>query len=417
MIEQQSWNHRLVTVPIILFMALFLCWMVVTEVDEVVRGEGKVIPSSQTKVLQHLEGGIIEEIYVKEGESVKKGDPIYKLKNATSQADSNQKEISLLALKAQSERLNAQVNFTKLSFSKEIEDALMAENEAKIFKQEMQNFNDELSSLKDKLAQSRLEKKQKETRLAHLKMELKTAKENLAISQKLLKQGATSKRQYLEVLAKKQSVSTQIADIRGDIPIMIEKISEAENNIKSFRSKYTSKWLKKLSEVETKIKKLSQQQYAQSDREERKVVVSPVNGEVQKLYFHTIGGVVKAGDRIAEITPIDDNLIIKANIKTNDRGQVVVGQDVSIEITAYNYAKFGLLKGKLISISPDSFEDRKGGSHYEVKVKAKKDAFAKDKPIMPGMVARINILTGKKTIFEYILKPLKDISLNALHEK
>lgn len=417
MIEEKGWNHRYVTIPIMILVALFLWWSIVTEVDEVVRGEGKVIPSSQTKVLQHLEGGIIEEIYVNEGERVKKGDPIYRLKNATSEADSNQKEIALLALKAQSERLNAQVEFKKLHFSKEVEDALMDENEAKIFQQEMQNFEDQLSTLKDKLSQNKLEKKQKIARLANLNAELKTAKENLNISKKLLKEGATSKRQYLEVLSKKQAIVTQITEIKGDIPIIKEKISEAENKIKSFRSESKAKWLKKLAEVETKIKGLSQQQYAQSDREERKIVTSPVNGVVQKLYFYTIGGVVKAGDRIAEITPLDDSLIIKANIKTNDRGQVLAGQDVSIAITAYSYTKYGLLKGTLLSISPDSFEDRKGGSYYEVKVKAKKTSFAKDKPIMPGMVANINILTGKKTIMEYVLKPLKDITFNALHEK
>ncbi len=411
MIEEDSWNHRLVTVPIILFSTLFIAWTVFTEVDEVVRGQGKVIPSSQTKVLQNLEGGIVEDIFVKEGQKVNIGDPIYKLKNATSQADSNKKAISLLAYEAQSQRLKAQI-----AFKKDMNDSLN-ESEKNIFKQEMQNFDDELSTLKDRLKQSKLEKKQKSFRLANLRSELKTASENLAIVEKLVKKGAASKSQYLAELSKKQSLVTQITDIKSSIPIMIEKISESLNKIKSFKSETKSKWLKKLSEVETKIKQLSEEKYAQSDREDRKVVVSPVNGLVKKLYFHTIGGIIKSGDRIAEITPLDDNLVIEAKIKTNDRGQVMIGQDVSIEITAYNYAKFGLLKGTLIAISSDSFSEKNGQAYYQVKVKALKQKFADDKPIMPGMVSNINILTGKKTIFKYILKPLKDISRNALHEK
>jgi len=378
---------------------------------------GKVVPSSETKVLQHLEGGIVEKIFVKEGEKVKQGEAIYRLKNATSASDSNKKEISLLAFKAKSQRLQAQVSFEKLVFSEDIKDALMAEDERNIFKQEMQNFDDELSTLQDKLKQSKLEKKQKSSRLANLKSELKTASENLKIVESLVKKGAASKRQYLAELSKKQSLVTEITDIKSTIPIMSEKISESENKIKSFKSQTKSKWLKKLSEVETKIRQLSEEKHAQNDREERKVVVSPVNGIVKKLYFNTIGGIIKSGDRIAEITPIDDTLIIEAKIKTNDRGQVIMGQDVSIEITAYNYAKFGFLKGKLIAISSDSFMDKNGGDYYEVKVQAAKHEFASDKPIMPGMVANINILTGKKTIFKYILKPLKDISRNALHEK
>ena len=417
MSEETSWNHRIVTFPIILFSTLFIAWTVFTEVDEVVRGEGKVIPSSQTKVLQHLEGGIVEEIFVKEGQEVKKGDAIYRLKNALSQSDSNKKDIALIALKAQSQRLQAQVAFGKLTFSEDVKKAKMAEAEENIFKQEMQNFDDELSTFKDRLKQTKLEKKQKSLRLANLRAELKTASENLSIMEKLVSQGAASKTQYLAELSKKQSLVTEINDIKNTIPIMKEKISESDNKIKSFKSETKSKWLKKLSDVETKIKQLSEEKFAQSDREERKVVVSPVNGLVKKLHFHTIGGIIKSGDRIAEITPIDDNLVIEAKIKTNDRGQVLVGQEVSIEITAYNYAKFGLLEGELISISSDSFVDKNGGDYYEVKVQASKHEFASDKPIMPGMVSNINILTGKKTIFEYILKPLKDISRNALHEK
>jgi HlyD family secretion protein/adhesin transport system membrane fusion protein len=412
MIDARGWNHRIVTFPIMAFIATFIVWSIYSEVDEVVRGEGKVIPSSQTKVIQHLEGGIVDHIYVKEGQNVKKGDPIYRLKNATSQANSKKKEISLISLSAEYKRVQAQVDFKDISQLSDLD-----ENQRDIFKQEMQNFENELSGLRDKLSQSKLEKKQKSSRLKNLRNELKTASENLKISKKLLEKGAASKKQYLAELSKKQALMTEISDIKSSIPIIDQKISEAKNKIKSFTSETKSKWLKKLNEIETKIKQLKEDKSAQKDREARKIVTSPVNGIVQKLYFHTIGGIVKAGDRIAEITPVDDKLIIKAKIKTSDRGEVLVGQDVSIAITAYNYAKFGLLKGKLLSISPDSFSDKNGMSYYEVKVKANKYNFAKDKPILPGMVADINILTGKKTIFRYILKPLKDISKNALHEQ
>ena len=412
MIDERSWNHRIVTLPIMAFMAVFIVWSIFSEVDEVVRGDGKVIPSSQTKVIQHLEGGIVDSIYVKEGQNVKKGDPIYRLKNASSQANSKKKEISLVSLSAEHKRVQAQVDFKDMSDLVDLD-----ESQRDIFRQEMQNFDDEISGLKDKLSQSKLEKKQKSSRLKNLRNELKTASENLKISKSLLEKGAASKKQYLAELSKKQSLQTQISDIKSSIPIIDQKISEANNKIKSFRSQIKSKWLKKLSEIETKIKQLKEDKSAQKDRESRKVVTSPVNGIVQKLYFHTMGGIVKPGDRIAEITPVDDKLIIEAKIKTIDRGQVIVGQDVSIAITAYNYAKFGLLEGKLLAISPDSFSDKNGMSYYEVKVKADKYNFAKDKPILPGMVADINILTGKKTIFRYILKPLKDISKNALHEQ
>jgi len=361
---ENGWNHRFVTVPIVVLAAIFIVWASFSEVDELVRGSGKVIPSSQKKILQHLEGGIVEKIYVREGERVKKGDAIYKLKNSSTKSDSKQKEITLRSLHLKESRLNAQINF-KNSFDLN-QSSSQVENEIAILKSEMQNYQEERSILQDELDQNRLEKKRKSDKLKNLKAQYNTQKENLKILKKLMAKGAA---------------------------------------------------LKELNDVRLKIEQLSQRKLASKDREIRKIITAPVNGIVQKLYFHTIGGIVKAGDRVAEITPVDDILIIEAKIKTNDRGNIIIDQNVSIDITAYSYTKYGLLNGKLISISPDSFTQQNGNSFYQVKVKADHYSFAPDKPILPGMVANINIKTGKKTIMQYLLKPLKDIRQNALSER
>lgn len=416
-IIEKEYNYKLVVWPIMAFVTLFLLWSIFSEVDEMVRGEGKVVPSSQTKILQHLEGGIIEEIYVKEGDRVTTGDAIYKLKNASSQSDTKQKEIELSALKCKKERLNAQIAFeTDIAFDGN--DTTAQANEINIFRSEMKNFVEQNSILRDRLDQNVLEKKQQQSKLSNLHAELKIANENLAILEKLLKQGAASKKQYLTELAKKQSLVTQVSDIKNSLPISDQKINEAKTQISNFKSERKSIWLKEVAEVDVEIQKLEEKTQADDDREERKVITSPVNGVVQKLNFHTIGGIIKSGDQIAEITPIEDTLVIEGKIKTTDRGQVYSGQEVSIEITAYNYAKYGLLKGKLISISPDSFVGQDGvSSFYKVRVQADDYAFAEDKPILPGMMANLNILTGKKTIMEYIIKPLKDINRYALIEQ
>ena len=415
-IIESGWNYKIVIWPIMLFVLFFLAWSYFGEVDEIVRGEGKVVPSSQTKILQHLEGGIVESIYLKEGDRVKSGDAIYKLKNASTQSDSKQKEIELLALKHKKQRL-----LTQAEFKNEVEfdsGDNSTENEKRIFSSEMKNFFEQKSILQDRLDQSRLEKKQKQSKLSNLQTELKIAKENLLILEKLLKDGAASKKQYLAELAKNQSLITEVSDIENSIPIIDQKIKESITKTRSFKSEKKSSWLKELTDVDTQIKKLQETNIADDDREERKIITSPVNGIIKKLYFHTLGGIIKSGDQIAEITPIEDALVIEGKIKTNDRGQVHSGEDVSIEITAYNYAKYGLLKGKLISISPDSFISQDGkSSYYKVRVKADNYSFTDNKPILPGMVANINILTGKKTILEYIIKPLKDINALALSEK
>jgi len=412
---QSRWNHRLVTIPIVILATIFIVWASFSEVDELVRGTGKVIPSSQKKILQHLEGGIIEKIYVREGERVKKGDAIYKLKNSSTKSDSKQKEITLRSLRLKESRLNAQINFKN---TLEVNGSNpQIENEIDILKSEMQNYQEEKSILQDELDQNRLEKKRKSDKLKNLKAQYNTQKENLKILKKLMSKGAASKKQYLAELAKSQSLQTEISEIKNSIPMIKQKIKSSLTKIKKLKSEKKSAWLKELNDVRLKIEQLSQKKLASKDREVRKIITSPVNGIVQKLYFHTIGGIVKAGDRVAEITPVDDTLIIEAKIKTNDRGNIMIDQNVSIDITAYSYTKYGLLNGKLIAISPDSFTEQNGNSYYQVKVRADHYAFAPDKPILPGMVANINIKTGKKTIMQYLLKPLKDIRQNALSER
>ncbi len=410
-------NYKIVTVPIMLFVLFFLIWSYFGEVDEIVRGEGKVITSSQTKILQHFEGGIVEKIYVKEGDNVKKDDAIYKLKNLSSKSDSKQKEIELLALKLKKQRLLTQTEFkNKISF--DINSGENVENERKIFKSEMKNFFEQKSIFQDRLDQNRLEKKLKNSKLLNFKAELKIAKENLFILEKLLKDGAASKKQYLVELAKNQSLVTELSDIKNSIPIIEQKIKEAITKVQSYKSEKKSIWLKELTQTNTLIQKLQETNRADDDREERKIVTSPVNGIIKKLNFHTLGGIVKSGEPLGEITPVEDSLVIEGKIKTSDRGQIFNADDVTIEITAYNYAKYGLLKGKLISISPDSFLSQDGvTSYYKVRVKADNYSFTDDKPILPGMVANINILTGKKTVLQYIVKPLKDINALALSEK
>jgi len=412
---EKGWNYHLVVWPIVFLMTIFLVWASLSEVDELVHGKGKVIPSSQKKVLQHLEGGIVENIYVHEGQRVKKGEAIYKLKNSSFTSDSKTKDISLHSMELKASRLKAQISFAQ---ELDLNDtSAQAANEKAIFDNEMKNYHEQKSILQDQLDQNRLEKNRKTQRLQNLKSQLQTQKENLSIAKKLLQKGAGSKKQYLTELAKSQALITDINEIKNDIPIIQQKIKSSLTKTKKLKSDTKAKWLKKLNEVTLKIEQLKQKKLASKDRETRKVITSPVNGIVQKLYFHTIGGIVRAGDRVAEITPVDDTLVIEAKIKTNDRGKIAIDQNVSIAITAYSYTKYGLLNGKLIAISPDSFTDQKGNNYYQVKVKADHYAFAKDKPILPGMMANINIKTGKKTIMRYLLKPLKDIQQNALTEQ
>lgn len=416
--QDEDWNYRIVVYPMIAFVIIFFIWATFTKIDEVVKGEGKVIPSSQTKILQHFEGGIISEILVKEGDTVKKGDILYRIKNKYFMADIRSQELEILGLKAKAMRLEALIEDKELVYPDEfilnMKDIM--ENEIQIYNEEMANKQRSIGIAKNQLEQKKLKLEELKTKSYNIEIELDLANENMKIQDALLKKNVISRKNYLTELSKKQKYVTEIQELRSNIPIVEQEIEESEKKLKNVNSEILSKNLKQLSEVKLDIKQIEEKYKASLDREQRKFIISPVNGVVNKLYFNTLEGIIKPGDNIAEITPIEDALIIEAKIKTSDRAQIWSGQKVSIEITAYDFSKYGLLEGEIISISPDSTEDKLGNLHYILRVKAKKLGFDINTPILPGMVANINILTGKKSILRYLLKPLKDIAQKSLSE-
>jgi HlyD family secretion protein/adhesin transport system membrane fusion protein len=416
--ENENWNYQYVIYPIMAFVVVFFIWAALTQIDEVVKAEGRVIPSGQTKILQHFEGGIIADILVREGDTVQKGNVLYRLRNEYFMADLRSLELEIMALKAKALRLEALVYNKKLSFPLEYEQNIpnIIINEKEIFEEENANISRQLGIAKNQLEQKKYGLDELETRLSNLEVELELANENMEIQDALFKKNVTSRKNYLAELSKKQKLVTEIQDTRSQIPIINQEIQEAQKRVENVESEMLSKNLKELSEVNLKIKQNEERYKASLDRDLRKNVISPVNGVVNKLYFNTINGIIKPGDSIAEITPIEDNLLIEAKVKTSDRAQIWTGQKVSIEITAYDFSRYGLLEGELISISPDSTEDKLGNVHYIIKVKADTLGFDENTPILPGMIANVNILTGKKTILRYLIKPLKDIAQNSLTE-
>ncbi len=418
-LEEEKWNYYPVVIPIGLFFIIFIFWASFTQIDEVVRGEGKVIPSGQTKVLQHFEGGIISEILVSPGDRVKKGQVLYKIENEYFDADLKSKEIELMVYEAKSLRFQALINEKEtLTYSDEFKKALprIIENEMFIFREEKIKYENKIDIAKDQLRQKELKLDELESKFENLSIELRLATENMAIQDDLLKKKVTSRKSYIVELAKKQKIYTQIQEVRSSILIVKEEIKEWQKKIKTVQSEQKSKLYEQYSLIQVEVKKLQEKNRANIDRDVRKELVSPVNGIVNMLYFHTVNGIVKAGDKMAEITPLEDNLMIEAKIKTSDRALIWVGQKVSLEITSYDFSRYGLLEGKLVGIAPDSTMDKMGNTYYLVKIQANDYKFDNDSPIMMGMIANVNILTSKRTIMHYLLKPLKDITKNSLGE-
>ena len=418
--EDKNWDYYKTVVPIMLFFFCFLIWATFSDIDEVVKGSGKVVPSGQTKILQNLEGGIVANILLQEGDKVKAGDVIYTLSNEFFKADLITKELDLLSFQVVLERLQASIDGKeKITFSEELTRRIpdIVQNETKIFYEDLESTKGKIGIAQDQYNQKEYKLKEAQIRHDNLTIELNLAQENMRILDELLKKKVVSRKEYIAELAKKQNIVTKIEEARNSIPILEQEVEESRRRIDAVKFELRNKILTKYSEVKNEIYKSNEKNRANKDRELRKQIVSPVNGVINKLHFYTIGGIVKPGDIMAEITPVDDSLTIEAKIKSSDRAFIWPSQNVTIEITAYDYSKYGLLNGKLVSISADSFEDKMGNTHYIAKIEADTNQFAPDLPILPGMVANINILTGKQSVLHYILKPLKDIRKNALVEQ
>lgn len=418
MMIEKRWNYYITVVPIGLFFLVFFFWSAFSEIDEVVRGNGKIVPSGQTKILQHMEGGIVSEILVKEGDNVKINQPIYQLNQAFFTADLKGKDLDRVSLKAKEQRLMSLIDDKELVFDKEVSEQYpdIVHNELQIFRSEKLNNSERLNGVQQKVEQKQYELKELESRQKNLSLELNMAQENTSITEQLMKSGAGSRKEYLFEMSKKQNLITQVDEVKNLIPVTQGKYKEAMHELGSIRSDIQSKLLNELKDVRLKLSQLSQQSEASVDRANRLLITSPVNGIVNVLYFHTIGGTIKPGDKVAEITPLEEGLMIEANIKASDRGRIWMGQKANIEITAYDYARYGMIEGELVSISPDSFTNQKGEIFYAVKIKASKDRLGPNLPIMPGMEAGVNIITGKRTVLGYILLPLKRMGKNALLE-
>ncbi len=419
-LQERRFNYYIVVLPIMIFVTVFLIWAYFAQIDEVVKAQGKVIPSSQTKVLQHFEGGIISQILVAEGEHVTPGQVLYRIKNQYFLSQRIENEIELLSKKAQVVRIKALLEEqNNLQFTDTMQQKIpsVLSNERAIFNEIKSKFQLQVDILQEQLNQKRSQLKELQVRLENLEMEYNLARENMEIQDNLREKGVISRERYLQHLSSKQKLFTQLEEARFAIPSLQSEIDEYTTKIQNEKTKIRTELFQELNDVEIEVQKLQQTIKAQLERELRTGIISPVNGIVNKLNYHTVGGIIKPGDIIAEISPIEDELMIEAKVRASDRAYIHPGQDVSIEVTAYNFARYGMIEGDLVGISPDSTQDEKTGENfYTVRIRANRYKFDDNSPILIGMTVRVSILTDKKTVMQYLLKPIRDIGYKAFKE-
>ncbi|GLY62607.1 hemolysin secretion protein D [Pectobacterium brasiliense] len=404
------------------FFLFFILWAGFANIDEVTRGDGKAIPSSRLQKIQNLEGGIITEVFIREGQVVNAGDPLLRLDDTRFASNVGETEADRLALLSRIERLNAEINGQELVLSEEIttQAPKIAAGEKELYNSRRQQLHNEISGLEEQLIQRQQELRDFSAKEIQFRNSLGLLQQEIKMSEPLIAEGAISKVEVLRLRRAEVETRGQLDSIKLSIPRAESAIKESENKIEETRSRYKSEALSQLSEAQTSLNKIEATGKALEDRVNRTLVVSPVRGIVQQVLVNTIGGVIQPGSDLVEIVPLDDKLLVEAKIRPQDIAFLHPGQDAIIKLTAYDYTIYGGLKGQLEQISPDTVTDKEGNSFYIIRLRTDKNYLGTaDKPllIIPGMVASVDIITGKKTILSYLLKPIIRAKAEALRER
>lgn len=402
-------------------MALFLIWATLAQVDEIARGNGQVVSSAHNKMIQHLEGGIVEEILVKEGQSVKKGEPLLKIKNEKSTSSFASNEMGGYAIKAKLMRLKAEGSGS--SFSSNGASGEMAsyiQNELSLYHANISNLDARISGLREKASQNRQELSEARSRKEHLHSSMNMINEEVRMTGPMVEKGVRSKVDFLKLQREANEAEAAYQATVLSIPRLESVIQETQRSIEEARAQFRSKSQQDYNEALSQLNTLQADGTALSDQVDRTTVRSPMDGVVQSLFVHTIGGVVKPGDDLIEIVPRGEKLVVEVKVKPSDIAFIYSGQRAVVKLSAYDFAVYGALEGKVTLISADTNMDKKEETFYTVRIETQKSYVqhnGKKLSILPGMTLSADIITGRKSVLDYILKPILKTKQHMLSER
>lgn len=417
-----SRSSHLILFATAFFFLVALIWAANANLDEITRGDGKVIPSNKIQVIQNLEGGILSEILVKEGEIVARGQPLLRLDDTRFSSTYRESRSNYLALTAKAARLTAEAEHMDLKIPAIVwdEQPNMAKNEIALFESRTLELNSSIGILKQQESQTRQELTEMQARKNKLARSYSLLKEELTLSEPLVAEGAISD---VEILRLKRSVNEVHGDLdasRLAIPRLESALEEMKRRIRDIDISFRTKARGDLNETEAELSATEQTLLSKEDRVSRTLVRSPVKGEVKQIMVATIGGVIQPGMDLMEIVPLEGNLLVEAHIRPADIAFLRPNQDVQVKLTAYDYAIYGGLPAKLEHISADTITDENGDSFYLIRVRTEQAYLGSDDnplKIIPGMTAVVDILTGEKTVLDYLLKPVLRARATALTER
>ena len=413
---------RYIAWPVMFLIAAFLAWAYFAKLDQVSVAQGKVVPLGKTKVIQHLEGGIVKAIYVQEGDVVKAGQKLLLLDLGAVGGNRDELQVKLDSELANRARLQAEAEGRKLSFPRDLEarqPALVdAQRQAYDARQREQQAT--VSVLKEQVKQKELDIKELLAKKQAMTRNFALANERLKMSSSLLTEGLTSRIDHLKLEAEVEDLSGQLKGLGPALPRAEAAVEEAKKRVAESEEQFRRKARDDLSKSEQNIAQY-QEAIAQATKQDNRAdIKSPINGIVQKMAVTTVGGVVKPGDPIMEIVPTGDKLVIEARLNPTDRGFIVEGQPAVVKISTYDYSRYGGLDGKVVHVAPDASKDENGAPYFRVVVQTDKTYLGRRKgelPITPGMEATVEIHTGRQSVLDYLVYPVLKLKDEAFRER
>ena len=413
----------ILTVMSVAFFAVMGVWAHFAVLDTVTRGQGTIVPSSRTQVIQNLEGGILAEILVHEGDIVDAGDVLVRIENTVAQASLEDARSQYLTLLATEARLVAEVDDKdEITFPPAVlnEAPTVASDQKRLFNARKRQLEAQVNVLESQARQRKQEVAEMASKRQQLEQSLSLARDEMSITKPLVEKGVMPRIELIRIERQVSDLEGEIRTIRTSIPRLQAAQQEAEQRIVEMKATTKTDSSDELNKTRGELKSISQSLFAGQDRVTRTAVTSPVRGTVKDLKINTVGGVIQPGEDIMEIVPLDDTLLVEARIRPADIAFLRPDQKAVIKVSAYDFSIYGGLTAKLERISADTIKDQQGESFYHVYLRTEENSLhhhGDTLPIIPGMTVTAEILTGQKSVLDYLLKPILKAKESALRER
>ncbi len=418
--QRSSW--RLFAILVVAAVCAFGAWSSFATIDEVVTAFGEVAPKGRTKVVQHLEGGIIRQLHVEEGQPVKAGDALLEIILPTTAINLEELQVRLDGLRLTQARLSAEQSGSALVFPEEEEARrpALAKAEREAFDARLDQRAETLASLSEQIRQKEFAIQEMETKRSALAADLRLARQNLAISADLLRDQLTSRMEHVELQRQTRRIEGELNTLAAGLPRVQAELEEARRNLDQMSSSFSREVLEEARRVGVELARTVELMADAEEQSQRTIIRSPTDAVVKNMRYVTIGGVVSPGEAIMELVPSEDNLVLEAFLSPTDRGAVTVGQRARAKITAYDFIRYGALEGTITQIAPDTTVNNEGAAHFRVLIEPDADHLDVEGevlPIVPGMQAEIDISTGSRTILSSLLQPFIRVRFEAFRER